>query len=93
MIGDTGVAGKNDIVKEMASMPCEVKSYELSGPYSMSNQLAANLELSYSVTSVSFVTLTVSPSTVPSTLTCKPFFDLVFFSRSAALVLPLSSNL
>ena len=30
MIGDRGVAGKADIVKEMASMPCEVKSFELS---------------------------------------------------------------
>ena len=30
MIGERGVAGKADIVKEMASMPCEVKSYELS---------------------------------------------------------------
>jgi Domain of unknown function (DUF4440) len=30
MIGERGVAGKADIVKEMASMPCEVKSFELS---------------------------------------------------------------
>ena len=30
MIGETGVAGKADIVKEIASMPCEVKSFELS---------------------------------------------------------------
>jgi hypothetical protein len=30
MIGENGVTGKNDVVKEMASMPCEVKSYELS---------------------------------------------------------------
>ena len=30
MIGESGVAGKNDVVKMMASMPCEVKSYELS---------------------------------------------------------------
>ena len=30
MIGNDGVAGKNDIVKEIGSMPCEVKSYELS---------------------------------------------------------------
>jgi len=30
MIGDTGVAGKSDVVKMMASVPCEVKSYELS---------------------------------------------------------------
>ena len=30
MIGDRGVSGKNDIVKEMASMPCDVKSYDLS---------------------------------------------------------------
>jgi len=46
-----------------------------------------------SLSSVSLVTLTVSPSTVPSTLTCRPFFDFVFFKRSAALALPLSSNL
>ena len=48
---------------------------------------------SYSVISVSFVTFKVSPSTVPSAFTCRPFFDLVFFSRSAALVLPASSSL
>ena len=30
MIGDTGVSGKNDIVKMMASMPCEVTSFQLS---------------------------------------------------------------
>ena len=30
MIGERGVAGKADIVKEIASMPCEVKSFELS---------------------------------------------------------------
>ena len=30
MIADTGVTGKNDIVKEIASMPCEVKSFQLS---------------------------------------------------------------
>src|SRR6266480_1106337 len=30
MIGETGVAAKADIVKEIASMPCEVKSFELS---------------------------------------------------------------
>ena len=30
MISETGVAGKADIVKEIASMPCEVKSFELS---------------------------------------------------------------
>ena len=30
MIGDSGVAGKADIVKEMGAMPCEVKSFTLS---------------------------------------------------------------
>jgi hypothetical protein len=30
MVGDSGVAGKGDITKEMASMPCEVKSFSLS---------------------------------------------------------------
>ena len=30
MIGDTGVSGKNDIVQMIASMPCEVKSFQLS---------------------------------------------------------------
>ena len=30
MVGDSGVAGKSDITKAMASMPCEVKSFELS---------------------------------------------------------------
>jgi hypothetical protein len=30
MISETGVAGKADMVKEIASMPCEVKSFELS---------------------------------------------------------------
>lgn len=30
MIGDTGVAGKNDIVQMIASMPCAVKSFQLS---------------------------------------------------------------
>jgi hypothetical protein len=30
MIGDTGVTGKNDVVKMMASMPCDVKSFQLS---------------------------------------------------------------
>jgi len=30
MIGDSGIAGKDEAVKGMASMPCEVKSYELS---------------------------------------------------------------
>ena len=30
MIGERGVAGKADIVKEMGSMPCEVRSFELS---------------------------------------------------------------
>jgi len=30
MIGENGVAGKNDIVREMAAMPCEVKSFQLS---------------------------------------------------------------
>jgi len=29
MIGESGVFGKNDIVKEMEAMPCEVTSYEL----------------------------------------------------------------
>src|SRR2546421_12985160 len=30
MIGDSGVSGKDDAIKELANMPCEVKSYELS---------------------------------------------------------------
>ena len=30
LIGDSGITGKNDMVKEMATMPCEVSSYELS---------------------------------------------------------------
>jgi hypothetical protein len=30
MIADSGVTGKNDVVKMMASMPCEVKSVQLS---------------------------------------------------------------
>lgn len=30
MIGDNGVAGKNDIVQMIGSMPCEVKSFALS---------------------------------------------------------------
>jgi hypothetical protein len=30
MIGDSGVVGKNDAVKELTNMPCEVKSFELS---------------------------------------------------------------
>ena len=30
MIGDSGVSGKADTIKEITSMPCEVKSYELS---------------------------------------------------------------
>ncbi len=29
-VGDQGVAGKSDITKEMASMPCEVRSFTLS---------------------------------------------------------------
>ena len=30
MIGDSGVAGKNDAIKDLTSAPCEVKSYTLS---------------------------------------------------------------
>jgi Domain of unknown function (DUF4440) len=30
MIGDTGVAGKDDAIKDLTSSPCDVKSYELS---------------------------------------------------------------
>ena len=30
MIGESGVAGKDAMVKELAAMPCEVKSFELS---------------------------------------------------------------
>jgi hypothetical protein len=29
MIGENGVSGKDDAVKELANMPCDVKSYEL----------------------------------------------------------------
>ena len=30
MIGDSGVAGKNDAIKDLTNAPCEVKSYTLS---------------------------------------------------------------
>ena len=30
MIGDSGVSGKNEAIKDLTSAPCEVKSYELS---------------------------------------------------------------
>src|SRR5712692_4210218 len=30
MVEDSGVGGKNDVVKEITSMPCEVKSFTLS---------------------------------------------------------------
>ena len=30
MVGDSGVQGKNDAIKDLASAPCEVKSYHLS---------------------------------------------------------------
>lgn len=30
MVGDTGVGGKADVTKDIASMPCEIKSFSLS---------------------------------------------------------------
>jgi len=30
MVGDSGVQGKNDAIKDLTSAPCEVKSYQLS---------------------------------------------------------------
>ena len=30
MIGDSGVSGKNEAIKDLTTAPCEVKSYELS---------------------------------------------------------------
>ena len=51
--------------------------------------------LSYSVvfTSVSFVTCTVSPSSVPSTATITPFLVSVSFNKPSALSLPALSSL
>ena len=62
-------------------------------PINIDHFVSLLTSLDQPVTSVILVTLIVLPSIVPSTLTCKPFFDLVFLRISAALVFPAASNL
>ena len=67
MIGESGVAGKNDAVKEMAAAPCEVKSYELTD-FKVTFLNAGTALLTYKGTTVGTCAGTAIPATWSSSV-------------------------